>query len=100
LENVEIFYGHLEYFVDIWEILWTFGTFCVDSVFFSVLVSRTNKNLATLLLYLLRLSTPTYVIIIQAFFCVLVLEKDFEIFYSNMAIHVSRFGHKDLDSIC
>jgi hypothetical protein len=22
-----IFYGHLEYFMDIWNILWTFGTF-------------------------------------------------------------------------
>jgi hypothetical protein len=35
--NVEIFYGH-------------FGTFCADLVhFFTVLVSRSKKNLATLL---------------------------------------------------
>jgi hypothetical protein len=41
-ENVDIFYGHLEYFKDIWEIFWPFGTF------FPVLVSRTKKNLAIL----------------------------------------------------
>jgi hypothetical protein len=34
-ENVDIFYGHLEYFKDIWEILRPFGTFCVDLVHFS-----------------------------------------------------------------
>jgi hypothetical protein len=33
--NVDIFYGHLEYFKAIWEILWPFATFCVDLVFFS-----------------------------------------------------------------
>jgi hypothetical protein len=27
LENVYIFYGHLEYFMDIWNILWTFVIF-------------------------------------------------------------------------
>jgi hypothetical protein len=32
MENVDIFYGHLEYFTEIWVILWTFGTFCVDLV--------------------------------------------------------------------
>jgi hypothetical protein len=46
LENVYIFYGHLEYFKDVWAIVCPFGTFCVDLVHF--LVSRTNKNLATL----------------------------------------------------
>jgi hypothetical protein len=28
LVNVYIFYGHLEYCTDIWDILWPFGTFC------------------------------------------------------------------------
>jgi hypothetical protein len=49
-ENVALFYGHLEYFVNIldffmtiWYILCSFGTF------FPVLVSCTKKNLATLL---------------------------------------------------
>jgi hypothetical protein len=36
-------YGHLGYFMTIWYILCSFGTF------FQVLVSWTNKNLATLL---------------------------------------------------
>jgi hypothetical protein len=26
LENVNIFYGLLEYFMEIWDILWPFGT--------------------------------------------------------------------------
>jgi hypothetical protein len=39
----EIFYIHLGYFMTIWYILCSFGTF------FPVLVSRTKKNLATLL---------------------------------------------------
>jgi hypothetical protein len=34
LEIVDTFYGHLEYFTDIWDILWPFGTFCVCSVHF------------------------------------------------------------------
>jgi hypothetical protein len=38
-----IFYGHLGYFMTIWYILCSFGTFV------PVLVSWTNKNLATLL---------------------------------------------------
>jgi hypothetical protein len=29
MENVDIFYSHLEYFMHISDILWTFGTFCV-----------------------------------------------------------------------
>jgi hypothetical protein len=32
LENVDIFYGHLDYFTDIWDIL---GPFCVHLVHFS-----------------------------------------------------------------
>jgi hypothetical protein len=39
----------LIYFMPIWNILQTFGTFCVQLVhFFPVLVSCTKKNLATL----------------------------------------------------
>jgi hypothetical protein len=34
LENVDIFYGHLEYFMEIWDILWPFGTFCIHLVHF------------------------------------------------------------------
>jgi hypothetical protein len=34
LENVYIFYGHMEYFTDIWDISWPFGTFCVHLVHF------------------------------------------------------------------
>jgi hypothetical protein len=44
LRPLQIFYGHLVYFVVIWYILWSFG------IFFPVLVSCTKKNLATLLL--------------------------------------------------
>jgi hypothetical protein len=35
LENVDIFYGHLEYLTDVWDILSSFGTFCVHLVHFS-----------------------------------------------------------------
>jgi hypothetical protein len=35
LENVAIFYGHLEYFKDIEDILGPFGTFCVHLIHFS-----------------------------------------------------------------
>jgi hypothetical protein len=35
LKNVDIFYGHLGYFTDIWNILLPFGTFCVHLVHFS-----------------------------------------------------------------
>jgi hypothetical protein len=35
LENVDTFYGHLEYFTDIWDILGPFGTFCDNLVHFS-----------------------------------------------------------------
>jgi hypothetical protein len=46
-ENVDIFYGHLGYFTDIWDILWPFDTFCVPLVHFVRFC--TKKNLATLL---------------------------------------------------
>jgi hypothetical protein len=36
LENVDIFYGHLESFTNTWDILWPFGTFCVHLVHFLV----------------------------------------------------------------
>jgi hypothetical protein len=41
----------LEYFINFWNILWTFGIFyehLVQFVFFLFLVSCTEKNLATL----------------------------------------------------
>jgi hypothetical protein len=34
-ENVAIFCSHLESFMNIWDILWPFGTFCVHLVPFS-----------------------------------------------------------------
>jgi hypothetical protein len=49
LENVTIWYGHLEYCSYIWELFWPFGTFCANLVhFLPVLLSRTKKNLAIL----------------------------------------------------
>jgi hypothetical protein len=33
-ENVEIFYGHLKYFKDFWDILWPFGPISVHLVHF------------------------------------------------------------------
>jgi hypothetical protein len=44
LENGDIFCGHLEYFMTIWYIVCSFGSF------FSVLVHCVKKNLATLVL--------------------------------------------------
>jgi hypothetical protein len=51
-----ILYGHLRYFMTIWNIFRTFGVFmtiwyilCSFGTFFPVLVSCTNKNLATLM---------------------------------------------------
>jgi hypothetical protein len=35
LENVDTFYGPLEYFADIWDILWPLETFCVNLVYSS-----------------------------------------------------------------
>jgi hypothetical protein len=34
LENVDIFYVHLEHFTDTGDVLWPFGTFCVHLVHF------------------------------------------------------------------
>jgi hypothetical protein len=36
LENVNIFYGHLEYFAEIWEVLWPFGKFVLIWYIFPV----------------------------------------------------------------
>jgi hypothetical protein len=45
LQNVDVLYGHLEYFTGIWDILRPFYPFCVHLVhFFPVLVSRTKKK--------------------------------------------------------
>jgi hypothetical protein len=50
LENVDRLYGHLEYFTYIWNILRAFGMFYDHLVYFvSILVTCTQKNLATLL---------------------------------------------------
>jgi hypothetical protein len=49
LENVEIFYGHLEYFTDIWDILWQLGTFCVHLLHFfgfGIMHQEESGNLA------------------------------------------------------
>jgi hypothetical protein len=35
LKIVDVFYGHWEYFKEIWDTLWPFGTFCVYLVHFS-----------------------------------------------------------------
>jgi hypothetical protein len=51
IENVDIFFGHLEFFTNIRDILKPFGTFCVHLVHFVLfLVSCTKKKLATLAL--------------------------------------------------
>jgi hypothetical protein len=49
MENVELFYGHLEYFTDIRDILWPFGTFYVNLVHFSgfgIMYQEKSGNLA------------------------------------------------------
>jgi hypothetical protein len=49
VENFGIFYGHLAYFVIIWQMLWPFGAFYWRLVyFFPFLVYSTEENLATL----------------------------------------------------
>jgi hypothetical protein len=50
MENVGIFYGHLEYFLVIWYILWPFGNLHSGNLvyFFPALVYCVMKNLATL----------------------------------------------------
>jgi hypothetical protein len=34
MEDVGVYYGHLVYFVAIWDISWLFGTFCGHLVYF------------------------------------------------------------------
>jgi hypothetical protein len=49
MDNVCIFYGHFVYFTAKWDILWSFGSFSGQLVYFSpFLVCFTRKNLATL----------------------------------------------------
>jgi hypothetical protein len=51
MENIGIFYGHLEYFTAIWYILWPFGNVVVIwylYIYFPILVNCVKKNLATL----------------------------------------------------
>jgi hypothetical protein len=50
MEDVGIFYGHLVYFMAVWHILHLFGIFIGISVHFTVLVSCTKINLATLII--------------------------------------------------
>jgi hypothetical protein len=48
MENVDIFYDHSEYFTEIWDNVWPFGTFCVHLVhYLPVLVQCSKKNLAS-----------------------------------------------------
>jgi hypothetical protein len=47
LENVDIFYGHLEYFTEIWGIYDHLVHFVFIGYIFPVLVSFTKENLAT-----------------------------------------------------
>jgi hypothetical protein len=47
LGNVNIFFGHLEYFKVYWGILWPLGTFCVHLVHFSgfgIIIPRKSGN--------------------------------------------------------
>jgi hypothetical protein len=47
LKNVNIFYGHLEYFTEILDILCPFGTFCIHLVHFScfgIMCQETSGN--------------------------------------------------------
>jgi hypothetical protein len=44
LENVDIFYGHLEYFADIWDILWSFVPFYVHLVHFGIMYQEKSGN--------------------------------------------------------
>jgi hypothetical protein len=45
MENAGIYYGHLEYFTDIWYILWTFGNVVV--IWFGLLCQETSGNPAS-----------------------------------------------------
>jgi hypothetical protein len=71
LENIDIFYGHYEYFTD-------FGIFCDHLVhflfiwyIFPVLVSCGKKNLATLVQILLKVSVQILLKVSGSFLVVL-----------------------------
>jgi hypothetical protein len=49
MENVGIFYDHLEYFTAIWCNFWPFGIDSGTYIFFPFWYVWTKKNLATLL---------------------------------------------------
>jgi hypothetical protein len=49
MENVGIFFGHLDYFTVIWYILWPFGNVMVIWYIFPRFVPRVKKNLPTLI---------------------------------------------------
>jgi hypothetical protein len=55
MEEVAMFYGHLVRFTVFCYILWTFGVVRGILVYFSVLVFRTKKNLATMYWHVLHL---------------------------------------------
>jgi hypothetical protein len=42
---LHIFYGHLEYFKNIWDILWPFGTYCAHLVHFFLFWYHTPREI-------------------------------------------------------
>jgi hypothetical protein len=44
MENVGIFYGHLEYFTAIWYILWPFGNLLYNFPLFGILCEEKSGN--------------------------------------------------------
>jgi hypothetical protein len=44
MENVGIFYAHLEYITAIWYILWSFGNFVVILYVFGILCQEKSGN--------------------------------------------------------
>jgi hypothetical protein len=61
IENVGLFYDHLEYFTVIWYNFWPFGTVCGHFVYFSNLVCLDQENLATLILSTIYLFVLNFV---------------------------------------
>jgi hypothetical protein len=83
LENVDILYGHLEYFTDIWDIFDHLVHFVFIWYIFPVLESCTKKNLATLLHI--------------RFFC---CKKNVGNKDSDQVFPISRFGLVSVDILC
>jgi hypothetical protein len=60
MEIVDIFYGRLEYFTDVWDIFWAFGTFtyCSFGTFYSgfgiMYQERSGNPAEGVLLFLIR----------------------------------------------